>query len=129
MQLLSELIEQAKRRGKADKEYQASIAKPVDEPWEKLKDGIDALDGQPSQVIANYLKLGTRYVKTDQMGRHHKGDKVCGDLKRITVFIAPLEGKSVEMIAYECKECGVYQAWYVVFDNSRNKCYQRMLIG
>jgi hypothetical protein len=127
MQTLSEIVENAKRRSSEAFEREDSLSRPVDTAWEQVKTQVDQLSPRVGDVVQSYLQLGNRYVRSDKLGRHHKHEKVCGDLKRITVKIAPIEEKPVEMIAYECSECGIFNSWYVVFDGQNNRCYKRSL--
>lgn len=126
MQLLSDVIDNAKKRAAESKESDYQVF--GDPAWEKEKDDIDALSRNTGEVIQNYLRLGNKYVKTEAVGRHHKGEKVCGDSKRITVKIASLHGKPVEMVAYECSSCGVFHSYYAIFDNAHNRCYTRTIV-
>jgi hypothetical protein len=95
--------------------------------WDTVKHNIDQLTTQFEKEVEKVLHTDKDRIYTSKIGPHHKDQKICGQLSHTKTEMDPIQGKTVELIVYECDRCGVVSAWYSVFNNVLNQCYVRQL--
>lgn len=127
MQMLSEMVRMLEKQH--EEPEQKEPLSEVRRIWEKVMDQVDGLTVNFEKVVSDYLKSYPRRVKISKYGQHHKDQKVCGGLEHIQVEIAPIDGRPIDLVVYECKVCKYIAAWYVVFNEQINMHYKRDLLN